>query len=144
MTETDTDQVMQIWLATNIQTHDFVPETYWRSQFDEVKKMLPVSEVYVCEESKEIIGFVGLVETYIAGIFVSSCFQSHGIGKRLLDYAKALKPELYLHVYQKNLNAIRFYQREGFVIESEEVDEDTGEAEFLMRICAFGSSDFDE
>ena len=133
MSESDTDQVMQIWLATNIQAHDFVPESYWRNQFDDVKKIIPSSEVYICEKSTEIVGFIGLAESYIAGIFVTSEFQSYGIGKRLLDYAKALKPELYLHVYQKNIRAIRFYQREGFVIEAENTDENTGETEFLMR-----------
>ena len=37
-----------------------------------------------------------------------------------------------LHVYQKNKRAISFYQREAFVIQSEGLDEDTGEKEFLM------------
>lgn len=132
MNENDTEHVMQIWLATNVQTHDFIPETYWKSQFDNVKKIIPESEVYVCEVSDKIVGFIGLSENYIAGIFVVSDFQSHGIGKKLLDYAKRLKHELCLHVYQKNTRAVKFYQREGFVIESETINS-TGEKEFLMR-----------
>ena len=99
---------------------------------ENVKKLIPASEVYVCEKSNKIVGFIGLSENYIAGIFVASNFQSYGIGKRLLDYAKGLKPELYLHVYQKNIRAVKFYQRENFVIESETVD-GTGEKEFLMK-----------
>ena len=132
MNEDDIDQIMQIWLATNVQTHDFIAETYWDSQFENVKKAIPTSEVYVCEKSNKIVGFIGLSENYIAGIFIASEFQSHGIGKKLLDYAKKLKPELYLHVYQKNIKAVKFYQRENFAIESETVNS-TGEKEFLMR-----------
>lgn len=133
MNDNDIDQVMLIWLIINIQAHDFIPETYWKSQFDNVKKMISTSEVYVCEKSKEIVGFIGLAENYIAGIFVTSDFQSYGIGKMLLDYIKELKPRLYLHVYQKNIRAVRFYQREGFVIESENIDDNTREKEFLMK-----------
>lgn len=133
MNENDVEQVMQIWLTTNIQVHDFIPATYWKSQFDKVKQIIPASEVYICEKSKEIVGFIGLAENYIAGIFVVSDCQSYGIGKRLLDYAKALKSKLYLHVYQKNIRAIKFYQREGFVIENENIDENTGETELLMK-----------
>lgn len=132
MHENDIDEVMQIWLAANLQAHDFIAETYWKSEFDNVKKIIPASEVYVCEMSKKIVGFIGLSENYIAGIFVASDFQSYGIGKRLLDHAKRLKPELYLHVYQKNIRAVKFYLRENFVIASENID-GTGEKEFLMK-----------
>lgn len=132
MNKDDIEPVMQIWLATNIQAHDFIAETYWKGQFENVKKLIPASEVYVCEKSNKIVGFIGLSENYIAGIFVAFNFQSYGIGKKLLDYAKGLKPKLYLHVYQKNIRAVKFYQRENFVIESETVD-GTGEKEFLMK-----------
>ena len=69
---------------------------------------------------------------YIEGIFVSDEVQSQGIGKRLLDHIKAIKDTLYLSVYQKNTRAIRFYQREGFVIQREGLDESTDEKEFTM------------
>lgn len=132
MTENDIDRVMWIWLETNTKAHGFIEESYWRNQYDNVKKMIPESEVYVCEMSGDVIGFIGLSENYIAGIFVVFEYQSRGIGKRLLDYAKELKPELRLHVYQKNCRAVSFYQKEDFVIKSEHIDENTGETEFLM------------
>ena len=58
--------------------------------------------------------------------------QSQGIGKRLLDFVKERKEFLRLGVYQKNERAVQFYKREGFQIESENVDEDTGEKEYIM------------
>ena len=36
-------------------------------------------------------------------------------------------------VYQKNVRAVRFYLRENFLIQAEEIDEDTGEKEYIMR-----------
>ena len=58
--------------------------------------------------------------------------QSHGIGKSLLDYIKDKKVRLQLNVYQKNVRAMSFYQREGFAIQSERMDEFTGETEYVM------------
>ena len=94
--------------------------------------MMPQSEVYVFEVDKMIQGFVGLNAEYIEGIFVSDEMQSCGIGKLLLDYIKDKKVSLRLNVYQKNARAISFYQREGFIIQCEDLDEDTGEKEYTM------------
>ena len=74
----------------------------------------------------------GLNDEYIEGIFVSDEMQSCGIGKLLLDYIKNKKVSLRLNVYQKNARAISFYQREGFIIQCEDLDEDTGEKEYTM------------
>lgn len=128
----DVDRVMALWLDTNLKAHDFVPAAYWRSNFEPVKEMLPQAEVYVYESAGEIQGFVGLTGEYIEGIFVSGEMQSQGIGKRLLDHIKTGKDTLHLNVYKKNTRAIRFYQREGFVIQHEGSDESTGEKEYTM------------
>lgn len=128
----DIDRGMALWLDANLKAHDFVPAAYWRSNFELVKEMLPQAEIYVYEDAGEIQGFVGLTGEYIEGIFVSGEMQSQGIGKRLLDHIKAMKDTLRLSVYQKNTRAIRLYQREGFVIQHEGLDESTGEKEFTM------------
>ena len=75
---------------------------------------------------------MGLDGEYIEGIFAAGKAQSQGIGKSLLDFLKAKKPELHLNVYQKNTRAIRFYEREGFQIQSEGLDEATGEKDYAM------------
>ena len=77
-------------------------------------------------------GFVGLNDEYIEGIFVSDEMQSCGIGKLLLDYIKGKKVSLRLNVYQQNARAISFYQREGFIVQCEGLDEATGEKEYTM------------
>lgn len=128
----DVDRVMDLWLDTNLKAHNFVHAAYWRSNFGPVKEMLPRAEVYVYEDAGGIQGFVGLSGEYIEGIFAADEMQSQGIGKRLLDHMKAIKDTLHLSVYQKNTRAIRFYQREGFVIQYEGLDESTGEKEYAM------------
>ena len=132
--DNDIDAVMQIWLNTNIQAHSFISAYYWQSNFDIVKEMLPHAEIYVHEDNctKQMDGFVGLNNNYIEGIFVKETMQSKGIGRQLLNHAKEVKSTLKLSVYKKNEKAIKFYLREKFKIQSENVDDNTGEKEFIM------------
>lgn len=130
--ETDINKVAEIWLDTNIKAHDFIPEKYWKDNFNMVKDMFPQSEIYIYENGKIIQGFIGMDNDYIAGIFVSSEAQSQGIGKVLLDFVKTKKEKLRLNVYQKNTRAIQFYQREGFKIQNENLDINSGEKEYVM------------
>ncbi len=131
--ENDLAAVIEIWLDSNIKAHYFIPKEYWISNYPAVKEMLPQAEVYVYEEedTQQIIGFIGLTENYIAGIFVQENAQSRGIGKQLLNYVKEIKTTLSLSVYQKNMRAISFYQREQFIIQSKNID-DNNEKEFIM------------
>nr|WP_302747212.1 N-acetyltransferase [uncultured Clostridium sp.] len=129
----DINRVADIWLKTNLKAHFFIPEQYWISNYEFVKEMLPQAEVYVYEDDKMIQGFIGVSDEYIEGIFVSDEMQSRGIGKILLDYIKDKKDRLQLKVYQKNVRAMSFYQREGFTIQSEEMDEFTREKEYVMN-----------
>ena len=70
--ENDLSVVMQIWLDTNINTHSFISKYYWMDNYNMVKKILPQAEIYVYEDhaTKEIEGFIGLTDNYIAGLFV--------------------------------------------------------------------------
>lgn len=130
--EADIGTAADIWLDTNLKAHDFIPAQYWKNHFKAVKELFSQSEMYVYEDEQGIRGFVGLSGHYIEGLFVRSEAQSGGIGKQLLDYAKSIKGHLHLHVYQKNVRAIRFYQREGFEIQCASVDEAVGENEYTM------------
>ena len=132
MQRADIDRVADIWLDTNIRAHNFISKQYWQNNFSIVKEMLSQSEIYVYEEKNEIQCFVGLSDKYIEGIFVSSKEQSKGIGNLFMCYVKNIKNQLSLSVYQKNIRAVNFYQKEDFNIQSENVDENTGEKEYIM------------
>lgn len=134
MEEKDIPDVLQIWLETNIRAHNFIEKEYWTGSYEMVKQILPEAEVYVYEDEKngQIVGFIGMNNQYVEGLFVKESAQSRGIGKQLLDHAKSRKTELCLGVYQKNVRAMRFYLRENFLIQAEEMDEDTNEKEYIM------------
>lgn len=128
----DIERLAQIWLETNIAAHSFIKREYWESNFEMVRDALAESEIYIFEDENGIQGFIGMSCSYIEGLFVSAPAQSRGIGRQLLNHAKALKGHLELSVYEKNERAVRFYIREGFKIQYRGTDENTGEGEYKM------------
>lgn len=128
----DTERIMEIWLSGNLDAHDFVVDTYWKSNYDIMKEMLPQAEIFVCEIDGIIRGFVGMQENYLAGIFVDKKYRSEGIGKSLLEHIKEIYDTVTLNVYKKNNRAVEFYLREGFSVASEGIDEDTGEKDYIL------------
>lgn len=129
----DIEPVMRIWLAANLAAHSFIDKSYWVGNFAAVKALLPRAEVYVWEAAGQIQGFVGAQGCYIAGIFVRAEARGQGVGAQLLAHLKAAKPMLALKVYQKNERAVRFYQKQGFLVCASGVDPDTGQAEYSME-----------
>lgn len=99
--------------------------------FNYVKKSILAAEVYIYTDdyTDDLIGFIGLADNYIAGLFVKQAARSKGVGKALLDYVKGIKSELFLDVYDKNRRAIRFYKREHFKVQEQNVDINTKEKE---------------
>jgi len=127
------EEVMRIWLETNIDAHDFIDKKYWIQNYDLVKELLKEADVYIFEENDVIKGFVGIVENnYIGGIFVKKNYQREGIGKKLIDFCKNKYSYLTLHVLKKNHKAINFYNKNDFMILDELINEDTKESEYLM------------
>lgn len=128
----DIDAVMQIWKNENIKAHKFISNIYWESNFNFVKEVLPNAEIYVYIIKEKIVGFIGLENNYIEGIFVDTNNQCKGIGTSLLNRAKESRNHLTLSVYKKNINAINFYKRNDFIITSESIDKNTDEIEYTM------------
>lgn len=129
----DLDEVMDVWLHANIESHSFIEAEHWKKNYDIVRKLIPEAEVFVAEENEELQGFIGLTDTYIAGIFVKTTEQSKGIGTELIRTVMKLKDRLQLNVYKKNMRAVVFYQHRGFKIVNQEIDESTSEEEYTME-----------
>lgn len=130
----DLDTVMDIWLNANAEAHHFIDKAFWEEHVPMVRELLPQAEVWVCEKAGEIAGFIGIAEQgYIAGLFVAPGRQSGGVGGELVSHAKQRHERLSLSVYIDNEKAVRFYQKQGFAIAEETVNEDTGHREYAME-----------
>lgn len=130
--EFDLKRVMRIWYDGNLEAHDFIDREYWDRNFGFVKRSLPDAEVYVYEIDGYIVGFVGIDEGYIAGLFVEKDYRGLGIGTKLVDYVKELYDFFTLHVFENNYGAVTFYENRGLIKKEESVNEDLGEVEYLM------------
>lgn len=130
--EMDLKRVMRIWYDGNLEAHDFIPKEYWDKSFPYIKRNLPQLEVYVYEVDGYVVGFVGIDEGYVAGLFVDKEYRGVGIGTKLVSYVKELYDFFTLHVFENNYGAVTFYENRGLLIKEESVHEDLGEVEYLM------------
>ena len=132
ISKSELEQLMMIWLESNKGAHPFIQESYWLNHVEMVKELLPQSDVFIFQEAGVIVGFMGVMDGYIAGIFVQESARKKGIGSRLLKSAKTLYSVLSLDVYQKNQLAYHFYLKQGFQVISEGLDEENNEVEYHM------------
>lgn len=128
MKDLELEKVSQIWLDSNLEAHDFIDKNFWLDNYPMVKEQFKTAEIYVDAES-EIKGFVGLQSDYIAGIFVEKSYRNQGIGKKLINFLKKNHQELSLDVYDKNIRAKQFYERNGFEVSIQSIERETGEKE---------------
>lgn len=128
VTDSRWQQVFDIWLSANTEAHSFIDASYWEEALPFVKKMMPEALVYVFEEEDTVLGFIGMGDDYIEGIFVKNESQGTGVGKRLLNFVKERHTHLTLSVYEENKKAYEFYIKQGFTFLSESIDE-TGHLE---------------
>ncbi|GAA3635552.1 GNAT family N-acetyltransferase [Lactobacillus hamsteri] len=129
----DLNRLMKIWLDSNLDTHDFVPASYWQNHYDEVRNALLQANVFAYEDNDKILGFVGMIDHYLAGIFVDEKYRGHGVGTKLLAYIKQNYDNFSLHVYEKNKRAVSFYIAQGMKISMIDIDQDTNGREYSME-----------
>ncbi|MDQ2064754.1 GNAT family N-acetyltransferase [Xinfangfangia sp. CPCC 101601] len=81
-----------------------------------VSRMIASHRVRVARDDRgRALGFIAVRQCVIGGFYVAAGARGQGIGKALLEDAKAVEPRLTLLTFQDNLGAIAFYTREGFV-----------------------------
>jgi ribosomal protein S18 acetylase RimI-like enzyme len=70
--------------------------------------------IHVATERSRVVGFIGFNGDELDTLFVSPARPNRGIGKQLLDFAKAARPNgFWLRTLVQNTGARRFYEREG-------------------------------
>lgn len=112
----DNALLTSVWLDASRIAHDFLGEEKLKEQSKMVSEMyLPQAETWVACLDGKPVGFLGLIDNYIGGLFVSPNAQGRGIGQALIAHGLNLKGSLTLDVYAKNLHTVAFYHKQGFV-----------------------------
>ena len=113
-TEDDAATLTRIFIVARTQCWDFFEITY---PFDILKEVLgqQTPHVWLAEVGGRAAGFATIEGNELDRLFVYPEFHGKGVALALLEKAKELSPtELWLWVFQKNLQAIRFYEKNGF------------------------------
>ncbi len=63
---------------------------------------------------------------------MDSDIRKCGMGMVLLDCLKQKEKNLTVTVYEKNVDAVRFFMRQKFRVESELTEDSTGEKQLMM------------
>jgi ribosomal protein S18 acetylase RimI-like enzyme len=72
-------------------------------------------EVWAAEVDGSVVGFAAVSTRFLDHLYVAPTAQGRGIGTGLLKTAKERRPGgLRLYVFQRNVPARRFYERNGF------------------------------
>ncbi|WP_239733498.1 MULTISPECIES: GNAT family N-acetyltransferase [Mammaliicoccus] len=121
----------KIWLNSNITVHNFIEEEYWHNNYENVINAFKEAEIVVYTKNGKILGFCGLIDNYIAGMFIVKSDRNKGIGTKLIKYLQKEKEKLSLKVYKKNKKAVNFYHKNHFTIENLSEDEN-GYYEYTM------------
>lgn len=130
MKENELDAVHALWLKINLETHTTIDPNYFIDNSDKVKEALKDATIYVYKEDNTIIAFIGLIDDYIAGIFVDR--RSKRIGYKLMKHIQNKHTNLNLHVFSDNIRAINFYKKHKFKEIESSFNEDVSAYETLM------------
>ena len=78
-------------------------------------KQIPILLVAFSDDD-EPIGFAGIAEQKLEMLFISPDYFNHGLGYKLISIAINDYQIIYVDVNEQNPHALKFYQRQGFVI----------------------------
>jgi len=121
----DKPRLLSIWRAASEIGHPF----FSKDQLDAQQKLvgeiyLPKAENWVAQYDDKPVGFIGLVDNFVGGLFVAPEAQGRGIGRALIAHALERNNSLELDVYALNESAIGFYHRLGFIeVERRQTDD---------------------
>ncbi len=78
--------------------------------------VFPSSTVWLAKSGADPIGFVAIRPGWLDHLYVDPAWHGRGVGQALLRVAKEAAAELNLWTFQQNMQARRFYERNGFTL----------------------------
>lgn len=115
---TDDPVLGALWERSVRATHDFLPE-------DDIQRLLPLVrdtylpmpalDTWVFEDDAGIAGFIATGGHNVEMLFIDPDRRGQGIGRQLLDHARARHDTLTVDVNEQNPQAVGFYLHYGFI-----------------------------
>jgi ribosomal protein S18 acetylase RimI-like enzyme len=91
------------------------PRAFVPIEEDPEMEELRSSQKLIAEKSGEVVGFVGVIEDYLAWLYVHPRYYGQGIGRKLLRSGLTLiNGKAWTITLAGNTRALNLYQSEGF------------------------------
>ncbi|PHM46968.1 acetyltransferase [Xenorhabdus miraniensis] len=117
-TEADFTALIQIWEASVLATHDFLPKAMIEILRPQIlNDYLPNLTVYkALDEQHNIVGFISTAQHRVEMLFITPQARGTGVGKMLLKFAIDKLKISELDVNEQNTQGVGFYQHMGFQV----------------------------
>jgi putative acetyltransferase len=131
----DAPALLHIWLDASRVGHSFLGEETLQEQLPKLRDVyIPHADNWVAASGDAILGFIGLVDNHVRGLFVAPAAHRRGVGRLLLDHASGRLGELTVEVYEQNRSACSFYRSCGFDLIGRKELDDEGRPLPLLRM----------
>jgi len=134
---TDCEDVLNVWARASALAHPFLSHGFLETERHNIPNVyLPRAETWVWEADGHVVGFISLLGNEVGAIFVDPKFHRRGIGRALMDRARALRGEVEVEVFEKNRLGRAFYANLGFEFMHRKVHDQTGFEVVRLRLAA--------
>lgn len=129
------DEVGRIWMESWVSTGLSEPSTFLLANLRaRVRHEMERGwSLFVADDAERLAAMLAIKpdEAYLDQLFVAPGYQGRSLGRKLLTFTRTLLPdEIWLRCVRENEKAWRWYEREGFVFEKEQVEPMTG---YMMK-----------
>jgi ribosomal protein S18 acetylase RimI-like enzyme len=121
------DQVARVWMDSWVSTG---LEDASDSLLEKLRARVPLEmekgwSLYVADDKGELAAMLALnlPDRYLDQLFVAPAYQGNRLGRQLLAFTRQHLPdEIWLRCVRENEKAWRWYEREGFAFEKEQIE----------------------
>jgi ribosomal protein S18 acetylase RimI-like enzyme len=125
------DEVARVWMESWVSTE---LEDASDSLLAKLRARVPMEiekgwSLYIADDNGVLAAMLALhtPECYLDQLFVAPKYQGNSLGRQLLAFTRQRLPnEIWLRCVRENEKAWRWYEREGFAFEKEQVDSTSG------------------
>ena len=125
------DSIARIWMESWVSTGlDMASDSLLEKLRTRIRREIDGGwSLFVAEDGGRLVAMLAihLPRKYLDQLFVAPEYQGRSIGRRLLAFTRTKLPdEICLRSALKNEKAWRWYEREGFVFEREDISPENG------------------